>query len=280
MKRDVASCESCHSDKPHSLKTIEGNKLNSHTKKVACETCHIPTFARGGVATKIHWDWRTMGKLKNGEGYNEEGYTQGNGEERHTYKSIKGSFKYAENIKPTYKWFDGKMNFLTIDQKFAPAKKPIEVNHFKGNYDDPNSRIYPFKVMRTTQPYDKGNNTLVYMELWGNNDTSLWGNYDFGKAIKVGMEKYKLPYSGEYDFIDTVSYWPINHMVSEKEDALKCEECHAKEGRLKDLKGFYMPGASHSNWLDLFGLLAILGSLGGVLIHALIRIIASKRREA
>ena len=27
-----------------------------------------------------------MGRLKNGEGYNEEGYTQGNGEHRHTYK--------------------------------------------------------------------------------------------------------------------------------------------------------------------------------------------------
>ena len=280
MKRDVASCESCHSAKPHPISSVVGNKLNSHTKKVACETCHIPTFARGGVATKTHWDWRTMGKLKNGEGYKEEGYTQGNGEHRHTYKSIKGDFKYAENVKPTYRWFDGKMNFLTIDQKFDPNKKPVEVNSFKGSYDDPKSRIYPFKVMHTIQPYDKVNNTLVYMELWGDNDTSLWGNYDFGKAIKVGMEKYKLPYSGEYDFADTVSYWPINHMVTPKDDALECEECHAKEGRLKDLKGFYMPGASHSDWLDLIGLLAILGALGGVLIHALIRIIASKRREA
>ena len=280
MKREVASCKSCHTDSPHPVTTIEGAKLNSHTKKVACETCHIPSFARGGVATKTHWDWRTMGKLKNGEGYNEEGYKQGNGEQRHTYKSIKGSFKYGENVKPTYRWFDGKMNFLTIDQKFNPAKKPVEVNHFKGAYDDPDSRIYPFKVMHTTQPYDKGNNTLVYMELWGDNDTSLWGNYDFGKAIKVGMEKYKLPYSGEYDFIDTVSYWPINHMVAEKDDALKCEECHAKEGRLKNLKGFYMPGASHSDWLDLVGIFAILGALGGVFLHALIRIIASKRRKA
>ena len=278
MKREVASCKSCHSDSPHSLSTIAGNKLNSHTQKVACETCHIPTFARGGVATKTDWDWRTMGKLKNGEGYKESGYTQGDGEHRYTYKSIKGSFKYAENVKPTYRWFNGKMNFLTIDQKIDPKKLPVEVNHFKGSHTDPDSRIYPFKVMRATQPYDKGNNTLVYMELWGDNTTSLWGNYDFGKAIKVGMEKYKLPYSGEFDFIDTVSYWPINHMITPKDKALDCNECHAKEGRLKDLKGFYMPARGDHDWLDLIGLLLILGTLGGVLMHALIRLIASKKR--
>jgi len=280
MKREVASCKSCHSDAPHSVTTVEGNKLNNHTKKVACETCHIATIARGGVATKTDWDWRTMGKLKNGEGYKESTYTQGDGEHRYTYKSIKGDFKYAENLEPTYHWFNGKMNFLTIDQKFDPKKLPVEVNHFKGSHDDPDSRIYPFKVMRTTQPYDKGNNTLVYMELWGDNTTSLWGNYDFGKAIKVGMEKYKLPYSGEFDFIDTVSYWPINHMVTPKDKALDCNECHAKEGRLKDLKGFYMPGRGDNDWLDLIGLLLILGTLGGVLIHALIRVMTNKKRSA
>ncbi len=280
MKREVASCKSCHSDAPHHISSVKGIKLNSHTKKVACETCHIPTFARGGVATKTDWDWRTMGKLKDGAGYNEEGYTQGNGEHRHTYKSIKGDFKYGENVKPMYAWFNGKMNFLTIDQKFDPAKQPVEVNHFKGSYSDPDSRIYPFKQMRTIQPYDKGNNTLVYMELWGENDTSLWGNYDFGKAIKAGMEKYKLPYSGEYDFVKTVSYWPINHMVTPKDKALACEECHAKEGRLKDLKGFYMPGTGQYNRLDLIGMLLVLGTLGGVLLHALIRVMMNKKRSA
>jgi len=116
-----ASCESCHGLAPH-----DNAKLNDHVDKVACETCHIPSFARGGVATKTDWDWRTMGKLKDGVGYNEEGYTQGNGEHRHTYKSIKGNFKYDENVEPMYAWFDGKMNYLTIDQKFDPKKQPIE----------------------------------------------------------------------------------------------------------------------------------------------------------
>jgi len=130
-----------------------------------------------------------------------------------------------------YAWFDGTMTYTTIDTKFDASKGQIDINSFTGSYDDPNSRIYPFKKMKTYQPYDKGNNTLVYMELWGNTPSALWGNYDFGEAIEMGMKKYNLPYSGEWDFIETYSYWPINHMVSPKEDALSCNECHAKEGR-------------------------------------------------
>jgi octaheme c-type cytochrome (tetrathionate reductase family) len=280
MPREVATCESCHGFRPHPRTSVEGNNLNNHTKRIACETCHIPSFARGGVATKIDWDWRTMGKLKNGVGYKEEGYTQGNGEHRHTYKSIKGDFKYGENVKPVYAWFDGTMRYTTIDTQFDPDKGPIKINSFSGSSDDPDSRIYPFKRMHTIQPYDKGNNTLVYMELWGNTDTALWGNYDFEKAIKTGMAKFNLPYSGKWGFIETYSYWPINHMVAPEEDALECDECHSKGGRLKDLDGFYMPGTGRTRWLDIIGLLVILGTLLGVLGHAAIRIIAAKRRNS
>lgn len=278
MPREVASCQSCHSSTPHSITSITGNKLNSHTKKVACETCHIPEIARGGVATEVEWDWRTMGKLEKGEGFKLKEYTQGDGHHRATYKSIKGDFKYAENIPPMYGWFDGTMNYTTIDTKFDTSKGYININSFSGSHDDPNSRIYPFKRMKTTQPYDKGNNTLVYMELWGNTPSALWGNYDFGDSIEAGMKKYNLPYSGEWGFVETHSYWPINHMVSPKEDALECNECHAKEGRLKDIDGLYMPATGKTKWLDIIGLLVILGTLGGVLGHGALRIILARRR--
>jgi len=275
--RNSASCESCHDHKPHPL-TLTGIKLNDHADRVACETCHIPEFARGGVATKVDWDWRTAGKLKNGEGFKLEGYTQGNGEHRHTYKSIKGDFKYDENIIPTYRWFNGVSTFTTIDTVFDPSK-PVEINHLEGSVNDPDSRIWPFKVMHTVQPYDKVNNTLVYMHLWGDDADAFWGNYDFARAIKVGMEKNNIPYSGEYGFIDTYSYWPINHMVGPKENAMACQECHAKEGRLKDLPGFYMPGRDSNFWLDRIGIFAVLATLLGVLGHGLIRIFMTAKRK-
>ncbi len=265
---------------PHPLDSVTGIKLNSHTAQVACETCHIPAVARGGVATQVDWDWRTMGKLKNGEGFKLKEYTQGDGHHRATYKSIKGNFTYAENLEPYYAWFDGTMRYTTIDTQFDPAQGPVEINSFTGSYGDPNSRIYPFKRMHTTQPYDKGNNTLVYMHLWGNDENALWGNYSFDKAINAGMEKNGIPYSGEWGFVETYSYWPVNHMVAPKEEALSCNECHAKDGRLNHLDGFYMPAAGRNPTLDLFGLLAIFGTLAGVGGHGLIRLIAARGRKS
>ncbi len=278
MPRSTASCESCHGVEPHPF-TLTGIKMNDHTDRVACETCHIPTYAKGGVATKTDWDWRTAGRLKDGEGFRLEGYIQGNGEPRHTYKSIKGSFKYGENLAPIYRWYDGVVRYTTIDTHFDPSK-PVDINYLQGSADDPEARIWPFKRMHTWQPYDKGNNTLVYMHLWGNDKDAFWGNYDFARAIRHGMEQFDIPYSGEYGFIETYSYWPINHMVAPKEDALRCQECHAREGRLKNLAGFYMPGRDSNPWVDRIGLLAILVTLLGVLGHALIRMLAAARRKS
>jgi len=278
QRRQVATCESCHGDTPHPGNSLKAVKLNGHTDRVACQTCHIPTFARGGVATKTDWDWRTAGKLKDGEGFKLKEYTQGNGEHRATYKSIKGDFKYGENLKPSYAWFDGVMNYTTIDTKFDPQAGPVKINSFNGAYDNPASRIWPFKQMHTTQPYDKGNNTLVYMHLWGDDPDSFWGNYDFGRAIKVGMERNGKPYSGEHGFIDTVSYWPITHMVAPKEQALACAECHAKEGRLSELNGFYMPGRDGFGWLDIVGYMAVIGALLLALGHGVVRIVMCKKR--
>ncbi len=277
MERQTATCESCHGDHPHPS-SIRGFKLNDHVDRVACESCHIPATARGGVATKIFWDWRTAGRLKNGEGYREEGYVQGNGEPRHTYKSIKGSFKYDENFPPVYRWFDGVMKYTTIDTVFDP-NKPVEINYFGGSPSDPDSRIWPFKRMHTVQPYDKGNNTLVYMHLWGDDDAAFWGNYNFAKAIEYGMKEFDIPYSGEYGFIDTWSWWPQNHMVAPKEQALDCDQCHSKHGRLAELKGFYMPGRDSHPWLDWFGLLLVGGTLAGVGGHGLLRIFLSRRKS-
>ncbi len=279
MRRKVATCESCHGNSPHPGVSVKAIKLNGHTDRVACQTCHIPTFARGGVATKVDWDWRTAGKLKDGEGFKIEGYTQGNGEHRHTYKSIKGDFKYGENLIPQYAWFNGVMNYTTIDTKFDSASGPVPINSFTGSFDDENSRIWPFKRMHTVQPYDKGNNTLVYMHLWGEDQDAFWGNYNFARAIKTGMQKNGIPYSGEYGFVDTYSYWPITHMVAPKEDALQCSECHSQEGRLKELTGFYMPGRDSFGWIEIICCLSIFGALFLVLMHATVRY-AMHKKEA
>ena len=46
-----------------------------------------------------------------------------------------------------------------------------------------------------------------------------------------GMKEAGLPFSGHLDFAETVMYWRINHMVSPKEEALKCKDCHGTKGQ-------------------------------------------------
>ena len=64
------------------------------------------------------------------------------------------------------------------------AKQPIPINAFSGSYDDPKARIWPFKRMHTYQPFDKGNNTLVYMHLWGEDKDAYWGTTISAKPSK------------------------------------------------------------------------------------------------
>ena len=85
------------------------------------------------------------------------------------------------------------------------------------------------------------------------------------------MEQNDRPYSGKYGFIETVSYWPTTHMVAPKEKALACAECHAKNGRLAALAGFYMPGRDNFHWLDWAGYLLLAATFAGVLLHAMLR---------
>ncbi|MCW2308043.1 tetrathionate reductase family octaheme c-type cytochrome [Rhodobium gokarnense] len=278
-RRDVATCESCHGASPHPIDTVAGIKLNNHTGRVACQTCHIPSFARGGVATKTKWDWSTAGKLKEGAPYHEEDFTQSDGQHLHTYLSTKGDFEWGENVTPYYAWFDGQVRYTLADETIDPTKT-VEINRIKGSPDDPNSRIWPFKRMEGRQAYDAKLNHLVYNHVFGpETDSAFWTNFDWDKAIKAAMEHVGVEYSGDYGFVDTHMYWPITHMVAPKEDALACAECHARDGRLASLAGFYMPGRDHFSWLDIIGYLAIAGALGGVILHGLARVMMRGRTK-
>jgi len=149
-----------------------------------------------------------------------------------------------------------------------------------GGKDDVNSRIFPFKVHRGKTPYDKVNKTMVIPHLFGKPGTgAYWAEYDWKKSAASGMAYAGLPFSGEVDFVETSYVFPITHMVAPKDKALKCSECHAKNGRLASLTGFYMPGRDVNKVIQYLGWAVVFGSLAGVIIHGLGRTIAKGRKE-
>jgi len=261
------TCVSCHTETPHK----PGDKANDHTDKVACQSCHIPQFARV-LPTKMRWDWSTAGDLKDGKPYTKSGEFG-----KHTYDTKKGDFIWEKNVEPEYFWFNGSLEYTLLTDPIDPSK-PVKLNKVMGSREDPRSRIYPFKVHTGKQPYDKVNNTMVALHLFSpKEEDAFWGSFDWQKSITSGMEMMNLDYSGDFGFVETEYHFQITHMVAPKEDSLTCEQCHSRNGRLANLAGFYMPGRDYNPVLNIIGWLAVVGSLIGVVIHGGLRM-ATRRK--
>ena len=260
------TCYSCHSEKPHK----SGSKANDHTGKVACQTCHIPAFARKN-STKMYWDWSQAGKRdETGKPIVEKK------EGREVYNGMKGAFKWEKNVTPEYFWYNGKLKYLTFEDKIEPSG-PVMINRPTGSYHDPNSRIYPFKAHRGKQPYDSKDNKFVAPHLFGKDDAAYWKTYDWTKAVTAGMEYEGLPFSGELGFVETEYLFQTTHMVAPKEKAVACAECHTKGGRLDKLTDFYLPGRDASRTVDGLGSGAVIFAFLGVLGHGALRSIRRKK---
>jgi octaheme c-type cytochrome (tetrathionate reductase family) len=264
-----AACQSCHSNKPHPEKMA---RLNQHTDKVACQTCHIPEYARDDIGTEMSWDWSQATVM----GPDGKPTSRKDSAGRRAFDSKKGAWVWDSFVVPEYRWFNGVSVYKVIGDKIDPSQT-VQINEVGGSANDPDSRIWPTKVHRGKQPYDKVNKVLTVQHTAGEDDTALWQNYDWQKAITTGMKAAGLPYSGEYGFVITEMTWPITHMVAPKADALSCAQCHSKDGRLKGIQGVYMPSRDGNALLDTVGWALALLTLIGVMLHGAVRIYAHKK---
>jgi octaheme c-type cytochrome (tetrathionate reductase family) len=202
-------CTDCHSDDLHA-----DERINDHLDAVACQTCHVPAGARR-EGTKLFWDWSTAGNDWP--------------EDPHAYLKIKGSFIYEENFIPAYDWYSGTAERYLLGDPINPDEITV-INDPLGNIDDPDAKIWPFKIHEARQPYDTVYNYLLQPTTSG--EGGFWSSFDWHQAFVLGSEATGLPYSGEYGFATTHMYWPQTHMVAPASDALQCTDCHGDEGRL------------------------------------------------
>ncbi len=209
--RNHIACLDCHNEKPHSKKIV-----NDHISSVACETCHIPSFARE-EPTITWWDWSTAGQDKTVQP-DEFGMP--------SYNKKKGDFIWEKNVVPEYRWHNGQADYYQLGDKIDP-EKAVELNKLTGNIEDEMAKITPFKVMRGKQIYDSKNNYIITPKLFG--EDGYWKTYDWNNASELGMAESNMAYSGEFDFVKTEMYWPINHMVAPAEKSLKCTDCHSRK---------------------------------------------------
>lgn len=216
---EQVACTDCHIVNPH-----EDERLNLHTEAVACQTCHVPNIALKDP-TKVTWDWSTAGEDR--------------GDDHFTYLKIKGTFTYERNYQPQYLWFNGNLSYRYLLGDKIDPNKPTYINLPAGDIDDPNAKIFPFKLHVGNQPYDTVNKILLQPRTAG--DGGYWTVFDWPSALALGAQDAGLEYSGEYDFAPTWMYWPSTHMVQPKENALQCDACHSDNGRL-DWEALGYPG--------------------------------------
>ncbi len=215
-------CDSCHSATPHKEPNVV---LNKHTDVVACQTCHIPAYARG-EAVRTSLDWSTAGD----HDASGKPVVKKDDAGRIIYDGQMGAFSFAENIRPVYMWWNGQTGFLSVNDKIEPGKT-VRMTDYKGARGD--GKIYPFQRFTGKQPYDSGNNTFVIPNLFSNNtnDTdAYWKSYDWNRAIASGMSYAGANYSGQYGWVETEYYQVQNHEVAPKEGAVQCQECHVAQG--------------------------------------------------
>ncbi|MCM2358902.1 MAG: tetrathionate reductase family octaheme c-type cytochrome [Geobacteraceae bacterium] len=212
------ACDDCHSGAkaPHQ-KSRNGAILNRHIATVACQTCHIPAFAKA-QATKTMWKWSDVGKdIKPEEEFDKE-----------TFAKHKGTFKWEMNVKPVYAWSNGKVERYMVGDKIKDPSKPVYMIRPIGDIRDKSAKIYPYKYYTGDQPMDAKHKYFLIFQTY----KALWSDYQWEKAIVQGANGSGLPYSGKYQFVNTISYIAAQHEVAPKEEALTCGDCHLGGERL------------------------------------------------
>ena len=226
---NMKQCGDCHGDRAniHAGTTVEVIISAPAHSALACQVCHIPTFARE-TSTKTEWYWERAGQI-----LDPAPGPDPNDPTRPSFDRMKGDFVWAFNVRPTLRYFNGKYRKSLINVNDTYAAEPAVLAEPVGDYTDPNAMIYPFKKMIGNQPADVVNKRILVPHLFGTagGPNPFWGNWDWDLALLDAAAITGQPYqSGDYGFVATEMYLSVNHEVAPKEEAYgfnnACEDCH------------------------------------------------------
>lgn len=202
------ACVDCHAENEH-----EDERIASHLDALACQSCHVPESAKR-YASKMEWYWGDAGLEKE--------------EVLHEFAKKKGSFRYEQGFKPEYRWFNGTnerylLGDPIVQDGVTPLNKPL------GDINDPNAKIWPFKIHRGNQIADAEYGYLMQPQT--TTAEGYWTKFDWDLALRNGAKVTGMKYSGSYDFALTEMFWKQSHMISPAKDAMQCQDCHGANGR-------------------------------------------------
>jgi len=198
-------CQDCHGTAPHNTGTTTGTKMNRHAaNRVACQTCHIKTYGKGG-ATEMSRDW---GKPTWNQAFC-------NGQGGYVGEEVK-----ASNVTPQYRWFDGTSYVYNTGEKITKnADGTVTMAKANGKIFDGKSKIVPIKNHTTTKIALLADGRIVPPAImW------MFMTGDFNQAVAKGMTDQGM--TGTYTYVNGNAEMLITHGVEPKTMAPNCAACH------------------------------------------------------
>lgn len=210
-------CTTCHtgmdSGTGHAAAGATKSEGDRHVKRVACQSCHIPTYAK--VATEIDRDWR----IKH-DGRDATTCTSTNPCPGHPLTTK------AANLIPVYRFWNRLSDSYLLGDiatlTYNPATNTYPTSTPLGDITD--GMLTPFKYKTADQPIGTGTkckdklialDTFVYLKGTGN----------VLDAVASGLTN--MGCSGEsYSWITTDTYQMINHGANPAAGYTACSQCH------------------------------------------------------
>ena len=221
---DMKGCIDCHGDQASIHVGLSVETVTNVHSTLACQVCHVPAFARE-TSTKVEWYWGDAGQ-------DIDPIPVDPATGRPTYDKKKGTFVWANDVRPDLLYFDGKWDRMMINVNDQYTDLPVILAKPTADFTTPGAMIYPFKKMIGNQVADAANNTMLVPHLFGTKGgpNPYWGKYDWDLALQDGAARTGQTYSGAFEFVDTVMYLTVNHEIAPKEQALgmdsSCGDCH------------------------------------------------------
>jgi hypothetical protein len=204
MPKKPLSCDTaeCHGNAPHTVKA-----LNRHAERVACESCHIPSFARTDP-TDMARDWS---KPK----YNPE---------KDKYSA---TITLVKDVMPVYAWWNGLSAATLLGEPVRTlADGTVAMFVPQGDRSDPKARLFPFKLHKGKLPLLTGKDWVVPV-----NVEEFFADGKLDEAVKsAALATYGVR-DARYTWKDTTRYMGIFHGVRPASKALACLDCHRPNGR-------------------------------------------------
>jgi hypothetical protein len=213
------ACTNCHTNKTASS-GHSSSDINRHVARIACQTCHIPTYAKNAAdtpadeATETHRTWRSSHAAA---------------------APFHPLITKANNLTPKYRFWNGfSYNYVLRETaQIDPQTGAYPTSRPAGAVADtsPENKLYPFKYKTAEQPMRTATGELIAL------DTHVYfRSTDAANraalAVEAGLANMGYPRGDAYSWVKTDTFQLLNHQVSPPSQALVCADCHGSTTRI------------------------------------------------